>query len=122
MIILETDGQLAAARLDVRTAGRPACVQSGIDTDDLPDRPLRRIGTGPFRKPHPQAVEVLLQGGVLGLRRGNIGLEQPTPVDRQPASVEGLDLVRHRHVGVQVRVAGPAVPMGERGPDQGRGR
>ena len=36
----------------------------------------------------------------------------------QPASVEGLYLVGHREVGVQVRVAGPAVPVGERCGDQ----
>ena len=48
MIMLELDGQLAAAGLDVGTAGRPALVQSGVDTDDLPDRPLRRVGAGPF--------------------------------------------------------------------------
>jgi hypothetical protein len=53
MIMLEPDGQLAAAGLDVGTAGRPTLVQSGIDTDDLPDRPLRRIGAGPLGEPHP---------------------------------------------------------------------
>ena len=119
MIILELDGQLAAAGLDVGTAGRPALVQSGVDTDDLPDRPLRRVGAGPFGEPHPQRfAEVLLERGVVGLRRGNVGFEQHPPVDRQPASVEGLDLVRHRDVGVQIRVAGPAVPVGERGRNQ----
>jgi len=44
MIILETDGQLTAAGLDVCAAGRPTLVQSGVDADDLPDRPLRRVG------------------------------------------------------------------------------
>jgi hypothetical protein len=53
MIKLELDGQLAAAGLDVGTAGRPTLVQSGIDTHNLPDRPLRRIGAGPFGEPHP---------------------------------------------------------------------
>jgi hypothetical protein len=53
MIMLELDGQLAAARFDVGTAGRPALVQSWVDTDDLPDRPLRRVGAGPFGEPHP---------------------------------------------------------------------
>ena len=55
MIMLELDGQLAAAGVDVGAAGRPALVQSGVDTDDLPDRPLRRVGAGPFGEPHPQA-------------------------------------------------------------------
>ena len=119
MIILELDGQFAAAGFDVGTAGRPALVQSGVDTDDLPDRPLRRIGAGPFGEPHPQGLaEVLLQRGVVGLRRGNVGFEQHPAVDGQPPSVEGLHLVRDRDVGVQVRVAGPAVPVGERGRDQ----
>jgi len=63
-------------------------------------------------------VKVLLQRGVVGLRRGNVGLEQHPPVDRQPPSIEGLDLVGDRHVGVQIRVAGPAVPVSERGSDQ----
>jgi hypothetical protein len=53
MIMLELDGQLTAAGLDVGTAGRPTLVQSGVDADDLPDRPLRRISTGSFGEPHP---------------------------------------------------------------------
>ena len=119
MIILELDGQLAAAGVDVGAAGRPASVQSWVDTDDLPDRPLRRIGAGPFSEPHTQRVaEVLLERGVVGLRRGNIGFEQHPAVDRQPPSVERLHLVRDRDVGVQVRVAGPAVAMGERDGDE----
>ncbi len=52
MILLELDGQLAAAGFDADTAGAPALIQSGVDTDDLPDRPLRRIGAGPFSEPH----------------------------------------------------------------------
>jgi len=38
---------------------------------------------------------------------GNVGFEQHPAVDRQPPSVEGLDLVGDCDVGVQVRVAGP---------------
>jgi hypothetical protein len=52
MIKLELDRQLASARFDVGPPGRPAFVQSGVDTDDLPDRPLRRVGAGPFGEPH----------------------------------------------------------------------
>ena len=119
MILLELDRELAAPGVDVGTAGRPVLVQSGVDAEDLPDRPLRRIGTRPFRKPHPQAVaKMLLECGVVGLRGCHVGLEQHPAVDRQPTSVEGLHLVRHRHVGVEVGVAGPAVPVGERGPDK----
>ena len=105
MIFLELDREFTAADVDVGAAGRPALVQSGVDTDDLPDRPLRRVGAGPFSKPHPQGLaKVLLERGVVGLRRGHIGFEQHPSVDRQPASVEGLHLVRHRDVGVQIRV------------------
>jgi hypothetical protein len=61
---------------------------------------------------------VLFQGGVVCFRGCHIGLEQHPTVNGQPASIEGLHLVRHRHVGVQIRVAGPAVAVGERGGDQ----
>ncbi len=119
MIFLELDGEFAAADVDVGAAGRPALVQSRVDADDLPDRPLRRVGTRPFGEPHPQiAAKVLLERSVIGLRRGNVGLEQHPPIDRQPPSIEGLHLVRHRNVGVQIRVAGSAVAVGERGRDE----
>jgi hypothetical protein len=119
MIVLELDGQLSAAGLDMGTAGRPALVQPGVDTDDLPDRPLRRVGAGPFSEPDPQGIaKVLLKRGVVGFRRGDVGFEQHPTIDGQPASVEGLHLVRHRHVGVQIGVAGPAVAVGERGANQ----
>jgi hypothetical protein len=36
----------------------------------------------------------------------------------QPPSVKGLHLVRHRNVGVQIRIARSAVPVGERGGDE----
>jgi hypothetical protein len=51
MILLELDCQLAAADVDVGAAGRPALVQSGVDTDDLPHRSLSRVGVGPVREP-----------------------------------------------------------------------
>jgi hypothetical protein len=47
MIMLELDRQLAAAGFDVAAAGRPALIQSGVDTDDLPDR--RFAGSVPGR-------------------------------------------------------------------------
>jgi hypothetical protein len=61
---------------------------------------------------------VLLERGVVGLRRSNIGLEQHPAVDRQPPPIDGLYLVRHCDVGVQIGVARPAVPVGERGGDE----
>jgi hypothetical protein len=121
MIGLELDSQLTTAEVDMGPQGRPALVQPGVDTDNFSDRPLARIGTGPFGEPHPQRVaEVLLQGGVVGLRGGNLCLEQHPAVDRQPAPIEGLHLVRHRDMGVQVRVAGTAVAVAERGRNQAR--
>ncbi len=41
-------------------------------------------------------------------------LVQQSRIDRPPVAVEGLDLVRDRDVGVQVRVAGTGVAMRER--------
>ena len=61
---------------------------------------------------------MLLERGVVGLRGGNVGFEQHPSVDGQPASVEGLYLVGYCDVGVQIRVAGPAVAVGERGADE----
>jgi hypothetical protein len=119
MILLELDGEFAAADVDVGPPGRPPLVQPQVDTNDFPDRPLARVGAGTDSEPHPQRVaEVLLQGGVVGLRCGNLCLEQHPAVDRQPPAVEGLHLVGDRDMGVQIRVAGAAVAMGERGRDQ----
>jgi hypothetical protein len=60
MILLELDRQLAAAGVDVGAAGRPALVQSGVDPDDLPNRPLRRVGQyGAKNVPTENASSVL---------------------------------------------------------------
>jgi hypothetical protein len=61
---------------------------------------------------------VVLQRGVIGFRRRNRGLEQDPSVDGQSAPIKGLHLVRDRDMGMQVRVAGAAVPVGERGRHQ----
>ncbi len=99
--------------------GRPARVQSGVDADDLSDRPQPRVRVGPFGEPDPETgPEVVLQGGVVGFRRRHGGLEQDPSVDGQPAPVKGLHLVGDRDMGVQIGVAGAAVPVGERGRHQ----
>ena len=102
-----------ARRVDQRWFSRgstPTISRIGRFAGSVPGRSANRT---------PKRVaEVLLEGGVVGLRRGHVGFEQHPPVDRQPASVEGLHLVRDRDVGVQIRVAGPAVAVGERGRDQ----
>ena len=118
MIMLELDGQFATTDVDAGAARRPPLIQPGVDADNLPDRALARIGAGTFGEPHPQRLsEVLLQGRVIGLRRGHLGLEQHPAVDRQPAPIEGLHLVRDCDMGVQIGVAGTAVTVGERGRD-----
>ena len=119
MITLKPGRQLTLPVLDTGPPRRPAPVQRRVDTDDLPYRPQPRIGVGSFREPDTEGVaEVVFQGGVVGLRRSHRRLEQHPSVDGQPASVEGLHLVRNRDMGVQIRVAGSGVAVGERGRDQ----
>src|SRR5215211_7317596 len=61
MILLELDGKLATAEVDLGPPGRPPLVQPRVDTNNFPDRPLARIGTRTCREQHPQRVaEVLL--------------------------------------------------------------
>ena len=119
MITLKPGRQYTLPVLDQHPPRRPTLVQRRVDTDDLPHRPLTRIGVGPVREPHPQPVaEMMFQGGVVGLRRRHGGFEQHPSVDGQPASVEGLHLVRDGDVGVQIRVTGSGVAVGERGRHQ----
>ena len=92
-------------RRSTRQTGRPSSKETGPVADTQPGG----------RPTHAQLDKT---NYISGLRRGNIGLEQHPSVDGQPASVEGLHLVGDRDVGVQIRVAGPAVPVGERGRDQ----
>jgi hypothetical protein len=65
MILLELDREVAAADVDVGAACRPELVQSGVNTDNLPDRPLRRVGAGPFGEPHPQCLVKCCSSAVL---------------------------------------------------------
>ncbi len=107
VIGLEAGGQLTAAVLDAGPAGGPALVQPGVDADDLTDRAFGPVGAWPLREDQPEpGSQVLLQGGVVGLRGGDVGLEQDPPVDREPLPGQGLHLVRDRDVGVQVGVPG----------------
>ena len=101
VVALEHGRQLAAARLDAGPPCRPAPVQGRVDPDHFPDRPLAPLRTGTLGEDQPEAcAQVLLQGGVVGLRGGDLGLEQDPPVDREPLSGQGLDLVRHHEVRV----------------------
>jgi len=140
VVTLKLGGELTAADLDVRPPHRPRPQQHPGQAHDLPDGPLPVLRTCLLltgRELQPQVVpESRLQGGVVGLRRGDDGLEQDPPVDRQPPPTptqravravgravgrgggEGLNLVGDRDVGVQVGVPGAAVPVGERRPHQ----
>ncbi len=119
MITGEGGGELGPPDVDHLPPPRPPLVQRRVHADDLPDRTFRPVPAGPFGEPHPQAGgEVVLEGGVVGLRRRDGGGVQHPAVDRQPPPGQGLHLVRHRDMGVQVRVPGPAVAVGERAGDQ----
>lgn len=119
VLALERGRQFALAVLDGRPPLRPAGVQLRVDTDELADRALAGLGGRPLGEPDRQGfAEAAFQGSVVDLGGGDDGLEQEASVDGEPASVEGLDLVRDRDVGVQVGVAGAAVAMGEPGGDQ----
>ena len=119
MVALKIAGQLPAPGLDTGPPRRPAAVQGRVDADNLTNRPQPRIGVGSFRKPDAEAVvEVVFQGGVVGLRRRHRRLEQHPPIDRQPPPVEGLHLVRNRDMSVQIRVAGSGIAGCKCGRDQ----
>ena len=101
MITLKLGRQYTLPVLDQHPPRRPTLVQRRVHTDDLTHRPLTQVSVRPIGEPHPQPVaEMVFQGGVVGLRRRHGGFEQHPSVDGQPASVEGLHLVRNRHMGV----------------------
>jgi hypothetical protein len=79
---LERRREHAAAGLDRDPAGGPPRVQARVDPDDLADRALAPVGAFPLREDQPEAgPQVLLQGGVVRLGRGHVGLEQDPPID-----------------------------------------
>ena len=119
MITLKPGRQYTLPVLDQHPPRRPPLVQRRVNTDDLTHRPLTQLRVGSIGEPHPQPVaEMMLQGSVISLRRSHGGFEQHPAVDRQPPPVQGLDLVRHRHMSVQIRITGPGVPVGESGRHQ----
>ena len=116
---LERCGEDRAAVLDVEPPLGEAAVQVGVDADDLAHRPLAGVLVGALGEAHPEGVDqVPLECGVVGLRGRDDRLVQGPAVDGQPGPVEGLDLVGHGDVGVQVGVPGAGVAVGERGGDQ----
>ena len=121
---LELGDQDVAAVLDVGASLGEPLVEPGVDADDLAHRTSAGVaaagrGGGAFGEPDPEGVtEVVFEGGVVGLRGRDHGLEQDPAVDGSPLAVQGLHLVRDRDVGVQVGVPGAGVAVRERGRDQ----
>lgn len=87
------------------TISRTARLPSGV--------PGRSANRTPRRVTSSASIRVLYRSLAADGR-----LEQDTPIQGQPATIQGLHLVRDRDVGVQVRVAGAGVTVGERGRDQ----
>ena len=112
--LLEIGDQVALPPRDQLVPLRPPLEQGQVDALELTNRPFR-IAPRPVHEPHPElAGQVLLQGGVVELRHGDVGLEHDPAVDRQPgAVVRRLHLVRDRDVRVQVGIAGAGVAMRE---------
>ena len=92
------------------------------ENPDLADRSLAGVLVRALGELDAEGVDqVPLERGVVGLRGRDDCLVQRSAVDGQPLAVEGLDLVRHGHVGVQVGVAGAGVAVGEGGGDESFG-
>jgi hypothetical protein len=89
-------------RRSTRQTGRPSSKETGPVADTQPGG----------RPTHAQLDKT---NYISGLRRRHRRLEQHPAVDRQPAPIKGLDLVRDRDVGVQIRVPGPGVSVGKGG-------
>ena len=96
-----TRSSMSARRLDhrfIKAASTPAISRTGR----FPP------GRGTSTNLHAELrVEVGFEGGVVGLGGGDDVLVQDRAVDRKPLPVAGLDLVRHRDVGVEIRIPGP---------------
>ena len=119
MVVLEGACQLAGAKGDLLAARRPQLDQSRVDAGDLADGPPAVRAWDVDEPQSEDSIEMGLESGVVGLRGGGDRLVHRPAVDRPPLPVDdGLHLVRHRDVGVEVRVAGPVVAMGERRGDQ----
>ena len=129
---LEGGREVASAGLDGAVTLRPGLRQTLVDADDLahgtlvPNRSDALVQaartTGPVLELHPEPGDQLgLQQGVVHLGEGDVGLVEDPAVDGEPAPVEVLDLVADRDVGVQVRVGGAGVAVGEHARDQALG-
>ncbi len=118
MVVLERGRELTAPLFDRSAPRRPALVQLGRHPDHLTHWTLP-VAHGAVLEPQPVRFEALVEGGVVGLGGRDDALVEEPGVDRQPlARPGGADLVRHRHMRVEVRIAGAGVTVGERRTDQ----
>ncbi len=116
--LLELGGELAEAGGDCGIAARERGDQTLWDTDDFADRALGRIGCGAFGELDThQVLHMVFQAGVVDLRHGDHRLVDRGAIEGAPFAVERADPVGDHHVGVQVRIPGTAVAMGETGGD-----
>lgn len=118
MLDLETPGEFLLLDADRAGPHRPRVQQLDGNPDDLADGSPFRLEGRPRGEPQPQLLEPGLQVGVVLLRGIDARFVDRVPVEGEPGTVVGLHLVRDSDVGVQVRVAGPGVTVGERGGDQ----
>ena len=119
VLVLEAPRQGREFRLDVGPARRPGAQQLGWESGDLADLAPAVARVAALGEPHPDPFDQQgFEAGVVVLGRGDLVPVQRPPVQRQPPPVRGADLVADRDVGVQVRVAGARVAVGERGRDQ----
>ena len=114
VVTLEVGDQGGATGFDVGATAGPAFIQLRRHPRQFPDGPLTGVGGGAVCEPESVAFEQLHQGCVVLLGGGNRAAIQDATVDRQPLPGDGgLHLVGHRHVSVQVGIAGPGVPVRE---------
>jgi hypothetical protein len=79
MIVLELDGKLAAAEVDMGPPGRPPLVQLRVDTNNFPDRLLARIGTMTCGEPRYAAVIWSWEAGIGRDAGDGICVSRPMP-------------------------------------------
>ena len=123
MLGLELACEFGGAHDDGGVTGRPALRQTGIEADDFTDGSLRPVLARAFGEVDSDAfTQLRFEGGVVDLGGGNVVAVQRGPVEREPLRRpvrQGRgNLVRDRDVGVQVRISGARIAMGERCGDQ----
>lgn len=115
--VLHLLNPLAVTRRAAAGATRKLRQQRRGDPGDLPAcvAVLAAIHRHPGHAEQPGGV--IGQERVVGLRQRDGGLVQAARVQRAPAPVDALHLVRDDDVGVQLRVGGAGVVVVERGSD-----